>query len=83
MDKGEVPDLHELYREHTSVGQTLMETLNELISENRIAPEVARKVVSKFDECFAKTLEKDVITKIKFKGTWTLLYKQIDPLWEC
>ena len=77
---------HELYR-RSSVGSTLMDTLDELIGQRRIEPQLAMKILSHFDRRIAEVLQKKVKASMTFKGhldtynlcdeVWTFLIKDV------
>lgn len=77
---------YELYRQG-SVGRTLMDTLDELISERRIEPQLAMKILSHFDRTITETLQEKVKSRMSFKGhldtyrfcdeVWTFIIKDI------
>lgn len=50
-----------------SVGRTLMDTLDELISERRIEPQLAMKILSHFDRSIAEVLQEKVKSRMSFK----------------
>lgn len=54
---------HRLY----SIGYALTDTLDELIRENRIDPQLAMKVLQNFDRAIAETLQEKVKARLSFK----------------
>ena len=54
-----------------SVGRTLMDTLDELISERRIEPQLAMKILSHFDRSIAEVLQEKVKSRMSFKVRFT------------
>lgn len=56
------------YRERTALGTSLMETLDGLIQEKRITPELALKMLDNFDVAVADVLGNDVKTTFKAKA---------------
>ncbi|KFY63549.1 hypothetical protein V496_03857 [Pseudogymnoascus sp. VKM F-4515 (FW-2607)] len=77
---------YELYR-RSSVGRTLMDTLDELIGERRIEPQLAMKILSHFDRSITEVLQDKVKARMTFKGhldtyrfcdeVWTFLIKDV------
>ncbi|KAI9705519.1 MAG: Gtf2a2p [Candelina mexicana] len=57
---------YELYRQ-TSVGQALTDTLDDLISDNRIQPQLAIKILFHFDRIMTETLADKVKARLSFK----------------
>jgi transcription initiation factor TFIIA small subunit len=57
---------YELYRS-TSIGQTLADTLDDLISSRRIEPQLAMKVMQNFDQNIANVLGEKVKARLSFK----------------
>jgi transcription initiation factor TFIIA small subunit len=56
MSAAEVDEVHfEHYRE-SKLGTTLMEVINELVTENRIPPQVAMRTLLNFDRIVAEVL---------------------------
>jgi plasmid maintenance system antidote protein VapI len=56
------------YREGTALGISLLETLDELIKESRITPELAFKILSNFDATINQVLSNNVQTTFKAKA---------------
>lgn len=56
------------YRESTALGSSLMETLDGLIEEKKITPNLAITIVKKFDVAVAQVLANDVKTTFKAKA---------------
>lgn len=78
---------YELYR-RSSLGMTLTDTLDDLISEHSIDPQLAMKVLSNFDRAIAETLNDKIKSRLTFKGSldtyrfcdevWTFLIKNVN-----
>ncbi|TPX13121.1 uncharacterized protein E0L32_006547 [Thyridium curvatum] len=60
------PSFYELYR-RSSIGYALTDTLDDLISENRIDPQLAMKILANFDRAIAETLQDKVKSRLTFK----------------
>ena len=77
---------YELYR-NSSVGETLIDTIDDLINEGRIEPQLAMKILAKFDKAVSDTLSEKVKSRLTFKGhletyrfcddVWTFLVKNV------
>ncbi|KAL1952937.1 hypothetical protein VTO42DRAFT_3921 [Malbranchea cinnamomea] len=77
---------YELYR-GSSIGLALTDTLDDLINEGRIEPQLAMKVLSNFDRVITEVLAEKVKAKLSFKGhldtyrfcdeVWTFLIKDV------
>lgn len=50
-----------------SIGYALTDTLDDLISENRIDPQLAMKILANFDRAIAETLQDKVKSRLTFK----------------
>ncbi|MCJ1375616.1 Transcription initiation factor IIA small chain (TFIIA 13.5 kDa subunit) [Loxospora ochrophaea] len=80
------PVYYELYRK-SSIGQSLIDTLDEFVNDGRIEPQLAMKVISSFDKAVAEVLADRVKQKLNFKGhldtyrfcddVWTFLIKDV------
>ncbi|KAI9667646.1 MAG: Transcription initiation factor IIA small chain (TFIIA 13.5 kDa subunit) [Bathelium mastoideum] len=83
----EKKDYYELYRRST-LGVTLMDSLDELIMARRIEPQLAIKILSNFDKCMTEVLADKVKSRLNFKGhldtyrfcddVWTFVIKDIN-----
>ncbi|CAH0021916.1 unnamed protein product [Clonostachys rhizophaga] len=72
---------YELYR-RSSIGLALTDTLDDLISDERINPQLAMKILSNFDQAITEALQKNVKCRLSFKvgryppgvvgSTWSL-----------
>ena len=51
----------------SSIGLTLVDTLDEMVQEGRIEPQLAMKVVSRFDKAAADVLADKVKARLNFK----------------
>ncbi|KAI9866844.1 MAG: Transcription initiation factor IIA small chain (TFIIA 13.5 kDa subunit) [Trichoglossum hirsutum] len=77
---------YELYR-RSSIGMALTDALDDLISEQRIAPQLAMKILANFDRCITEVLADKVKARLSFKGhldtyrfcdeVWTFLIKDV------
>ncbi|KAB2579424.1 putative transcription initiation factor iia gamma chain [Diplodia seriata] len=77
---------YEIYRK-TSIGLTLMDTLDELISTRRMEPQLAIKIMQNFDKALADVISEKVKARMSFKGhldtyrfcddVWTFIIKDI------
>jgi hypothetical protein len=56
----------EIYR-FTSIGLTLVDTLDDMVNEQRIEPQLAMKVVARFDRAVAEVLADKVKARLTFK----------------
>ncbi|KKY22999.1 putative transcription initiation factor iia small chain [Phaeomoniella chlamydospora] len=78
---------YELYR-GSSIGAALIDTVDDLINEGAIEPQLAMKVVSHFDRIIAEVLAERVKARLNFKGhldtyrfcddVWTFLIKDVN-----
>ncbi|TVY30244.1 Transcription initiation factor IIA subunit [Lachnellula hyalina] len=77
---------YELYR-RSSIGMALTDTLDDLISERRIEPQLAMKILANFDRSITEVLAEKVKARLSFKGhldtyrfcdeVWTFLIKDV------
>ncbi|KAK2736387.1 Transcription initiation factor IIA small chain (TFIIA 13.5 kDa subunit) [Myotisia sp. PD_48] len=70
---------YELYR-GSSIGLALTDTLDDLINEQRIEPQLAMKILSTFDRVITEVLADKVRTKLSFKGHLHT-YRSCDEVW--
>ncbi|CAO2654813.1 Nn.00g115460.m01.CDS01 [Neocucurbitaria sp. VM-36] len=78
---------YELYR-RSSLGGALTDTLDNLITERRIEPQLAMKILINFDKAVADVLSDKVKSRLTFKGhldtyrfcddVWTFIIKDIN-----
>ncbi|KAI9036375.1 uncharacterized protein KD926_002029 [Aspergillus affinis] len=78
---------YELYR-GSSLGLSLTDTLDDLINEGRIEPQLAMKILSTFDRIITEVLADKVRARLTFKGhldtyrfcdeVWTFLIKDVN-----
>ncbi|KAH6613984.1 transcription initiation factor IIA, gamma subunit-domain-containing protein [Boeremia exigua] len=78
---------YELYRRN-SLGGALTDTLDNLITERRIEPQLAMKILANFDKAVADVLADKVKARLTFKGhldtyrfcddVWTFIIKDIN-----
>lgn len=56
---------------HTrSVGQALTDTLDDLISDQRLEPQLAMKIIANFDRAIADVLAEKVKARLTFKVSY-------------
>ncbi|KDD72910.1 hypothetical protein H632_c2746p0 [Helicosporidium sp. ATCC 50920] len=68
-----------LYRK-TTIGDSLVEALDSLVSEGKIPPELAYRVLHEFDRSIAKSLDTRVTAKASMKGQLAT-YRYLDNVW--
>lgn len=51
-----------------SIGLALTDTLDDLISEERINPQLAMKILGNFDQAITEVLQKNVKSRLQFKA---------------
>ncbi|KAL8732502.1 MAG: hypothetical protein Q9166_002716 [cf. Caloplaca sp. 2 TL-2023] len=78
---------YELYRQ-SSVGTTLIDSLDELVQLGRIEPQLANKILQNFDKTVTEVLAERVKARLTFKGhldtyrfcdeVWTFLIKDVN-----
>ncbi|KAI9888624.1 MAG: Transcription initiation factor IIA small chain (TFIIA 13.5 kDa subunit) [Vezdaea aestivalis] len=73
------PPYYELYR-RTSLGSTLTDTLDELITNRQIEPQLAIKILSNFDRIITEVLSEKVKARLSFKGSLDT-YRFCDEVW--
>ncbi|KAG6010602.1 Transcription initiation factor IIA small chain (TFIIA 13.5 kDa subunit), partial [Claviceps pusilla] len=56
-----------LRRFTTLIGLALTDTLDDLISEERINPQLAMKILGNFDQAITESLQKNVKSRLQFK----------------
>ena len=71
---------YQLYR-NTTLGITLQDSLDELISSQQITPDLALKVLKQFDSSMSTHLSR-VRTRYNFKGKLRV-YRFCDNVWTC
>lgn len=50
-----------------SIGLALTDTLDDLISDERIDPQLAMKILANFDQAITEALQKNVKSRLQFK----------------
>lgn len=70
-----------------SIGDCLIDTIDELINDGRIEPQLAMKILSNFDKTISDVLAEKVKARLTFKGhletyrfcddVWTFLVKDV------
>lgn len=70
---------YELYR-RSSIGMALTDTLDDLITERRIEPQLAIKILANFDRSITEILSAKVRAKLAFKGHLDT-YRFCDEVW--
>ncbi|KAL8946658.1 MAG: hypothetical protein Q9222_006980 [Ikaeria aurantiellina] len=78
---------YELYR-RSSIGTTLIDSLDELVHLGRIEPQLAMKILQNFDRIVTDVLAERVKARLTFKGhldtyrfcdeVWTFLIKDVN-----
>ncbi|KAF2273018.1 transcription initiation factor IIA gamma chain [Westerdykella ornata] len=78
---------YELYRRST-LGGALTDTLDNLITERRIEPQLAFRILTNFDKAVSEILAEKVKSRLHFKGhldtyrfcddVWTFIIKDIN-----
>ncbi|ODQ63457.1 transcription initiation factor IIA small chain [Nadsonia fulvescens var. elongata DSM 6958] len=78
---------YELYR-RSSIGGALTEALDQLISESKIQPQLAMKILANFDKVMTEILRNDVKARLSLKGhlhtyrccddVWTFIVKNVN-----
>ncbi|OMP86367.1 Transcription initiation factor IIA subunit 2 [Diplodia seriata] len=81
------PPKFSLWLNNSSIGLTLMDTLDELISTRRMEPQLAIKIMQNFDKALADVISEKVKARMSFKGhldtyrfcddVWTFIIKDI------
>ncbi|XP_058221977.1 transcription initiation factor IIA subunit 2 [Rhododendron vialii] len=69
----------ELYRRST-IGMCLTETLDEMVSNGTLSPEIAIQVLVQFDKSMTEALETQVKNKVSIKGHLHT-YRFCDNVW--
>ena len=69
-----------LARSVISIGLTLTDTLDELISDNRIDPQLAIKIIQTYDRAITEILQEKVRARLTFKGSLDT-YRFCDDVW--
>lgn len=57
----------ELTHHARSIGLALTDTLDDLISDERINPQLAMKILGNFDQAITEALQKNVKARLQFK----------------
>ncbi|KAI9794367.1 MAG: Transcription initiation factor IIA small chain (TFIIA 13.5 kDa subunit) [Peltula sp. TS41687] len=70
---------YELYRQ-SSIGMALTDTLDDLITDRRIEPQLAIKILANFDRSITEILAERVKAKLQFKGHLHT-YRFCDEVW--
>ncbi|XP_042235678.1 transcription initiation factor IIA subunit 2-like isoform X2 [Homarus americanus] len=71
---------YQLYR-NTTLGNTLQESLDELIQFQQISPNLALRVLLQFDRAINTALANKVRTRINFKASKLNTYRFCDNVW--
>ncbi|KAI0100884.1 transcription initiation factor iia small chain [Nemania sp. FL0031] len=72
-------NFYELYR-RSSIGGALTDTLDDLITQNNIDPQLAMKVLANFDRAIAEVLQDKVRSRLTFKASLDT-YRFCDEVW--
>jgi len=70
---------YELYRT-SSIGNALVEALDEFIADRRIEPQIAIRMLEHFDRVVADVLSERVKARLQFKGRLDI-YRFCDEVW--
>lgn len=70
---------YELYR-NSSIGTALTDTLDDLISDNVIEPQLAMRIIANFDKAFSEIIAERVKSRMSFKGHLAT-YRFCDDVW--
>ncbi|XP_028402551.1 transcription initiation factor IIA subunit 2-like [Dendronephthya gigantea] len=70
---------YQLYR-NTTLGNSLQESLDELIQSQQISPQLALQVLLQFDKAINHALASQVKTRANFKGSLNV-YRFCDNVW--
>ncbi|RKU48998.1 Transcription initiation factor IIA small chain (TFIIA 13.5 kDa subunit) [Coniochaeta pulveracea] len=73
------PSFYELYR-RSSIGQALLDTLDGMIQQQNMDPQLAMKILANFDRAVAETLNDKVKARLQFKGSLDT-YRFCDEVW--
>ncbi|KAL8906868.1 MAG: hypothetical protein Q9172_006852 [Xanthocarpia lactea] len=78
---------YEIYRQ-SSIGTTLIDSLDDLINSGRIEPQLANKIIKNFDKIVSEVMNEKVKARLNFKGhldtyrfcdeVWTFLIKDVN-----
>jgi len=71
---------YQMYR-NTTLGVTLQETLDELIQNGQITPQLALRVISNFDRVINRALSTKIRSKIHFRAGQLVTYRFCDNVW--
>ncbi|XP_022216956.2 transcription initiation factor IIA subunit 2-like [Drosophila obscura] len=71
---------YQLYRTST-LGNTLQDTLDELIQRGEITPVLARTVLQQFDKSTTEAIKQNAKSRLTFKGTQLHSYQFCDNVW--
>ncbi|KAJ6638936.1 Transcription initiation factor IIA subunit 2 [Pseudolycoriella hygida] len=71
---------YQLYR-NTTLGNTLQESLDELIQYGQITPQLAFKVLLQFDKSINAALNSKVKARVTFKASKLNTYRFCDNVW--
>ncbi|XP_055322041.1 transcription initiation factor IIA subunit 2 [Sitodiplosis mosellana] len=71
---------YQLYR-NTTLGNTLQESLDELIQFGQITPQLALKVLLQFDKSINTALNTKVKARVTFKAAKLNTYRFCDNVW--
>ncbi len=72
---------YQLYR-NTTLGIALQDALDEQIKTQQISPDLALKVLQRFDKSMTQSLNQKVKTRYTFKGKLKV-YRYCDNVWTC
>ncbi|VDD78186.1 unnamed protein product [Mesocestoides corti] len=72
-------DYHQMYR-GTTLGNTLQESLEEMLDHNLLKPQTAGKIMKKFDQCICTALSTQVKARLNLQG-YLNAYRNCDNVW--
>ncbi|GAB6019282.1 Gtf2a2p [Chamberlinius hualienensis] len=71
---------YQLYR-NTTLGHTLQESLDDLLQQSQITPQLALKVMLHFDKAINNALATRIKTRLNFKANHLNTYRFCDNVW--
>ncbi|KAF1810513.1 transcription initiation factor IIA, gamma subunit [Eremomyces bilateralis CBS 781.70] len=72
-------NFYELYRV-SSIGTTLADTIDDMITLNKLEPQIAMRLLATFDRVIADVLSSQVKSRMSFKGNLDT-YRFCDEVW--
>jgi len=71
---------YQIYR-NTTLGQTLQESLDEMVQYNQMTPSLAARILLQFDRSMSNDLSTKVKSRINFKASKLGMYRFCDNVW--